>query len=390
MTDLPTVQQPREAGLSYKSIGIAAVGGGGMLLPQTFGDVVAFSEIMSRSGHAIPRHLRGNPGACMAVTMQALRWEMDPFAVAAKAYSVNDMIAYEAQLIAAVVYTRAPIKRRPDYAFSGAGPDLVCTVTCEMLDGSVKVYVSPREGDIKTKNSPLWKTDPQQQLGYYSIRSWARRYTPEVLLGVYAPDELEEYRAERSRDVTPSSMAERLAQTNAGGGFSSARIETDIAAAVISSNAKEEPHQHQTSATAAEAETTDPSHHAPESREERETVAPEATPTVGGTAAQESNPSAPAPGEDGRAESEPVAPQVSLSADDRKFLGEFAKALRPAEGTKDLFALRQKYGKASPHWPELGTPLRSGVEKVYTIETRRAVGEISVDEADAQLDGMLS
>jgi len=237
--------EAREAPNSYKTVPLAAIGGGGMLAPTTFGEVVSFAELMSRSQHAIPKHLRGNPGACMAITMQALRWEMDPFAVAAKAYSVNDMIAYEAQLIAAVVHTRAPIRRRPDYSFTGAGADLRCIVSCEMQDGSTKVYESPREGDIKTKNSPLWKTDPQQQLGYYSIRSWARRHTPEVLLGVYASDELDENRGpDQAKDVTPRpSMADRLpGARQADAGFSSANVDAEIASAMVSETAEANTH----------------------------------------------------------------------------------------------------------------------------------------------------
>ena len=48
---------------------------------------------------------------------------------------------------------------------------------------------SPEIGKIQPKNSPLWKTDPDQQLGYYTIRAWARRHRPDVLLGVYDREE---------------------------------------------------------------------------------------------------------------------------------------------------------------------------------------------------------
>ncbi|WP_208734721.1 recombinase RecT, partial [Corallococcus praedator] len=58
---------------------------------------------------------------------------------------------------------------------------------------------------ITIKNSPLWKTDPDQQLAYYSGRSWVRRYKPEMLLGIYDVDEMEGVRVgpEAARDVTP-------------------------------------------------------------------------------------------------------------------------------------------------------------------------------------------
>ena len=91
------MNQQLKPAAGFREVAIANQGGGGMLMPQTFGDVVSFSEIMARSQHAIPKHLRDCPGACMAVTMQALRWSMDPFAVASKSYNVKDIIAYEAR-----------------------------------------------------------------------------------------------------------------------------------------------------------------------------------------------------------------------------------------------------------------------------------------------------
>lgn len=209
-----TTQKSEGTGLSYKNIGIAQAGGGGMLLPQTFGEVVAFATMMARSQHAIPNHLRENEGACMAVAMQALRWEMDPFAVAAKSYNVKDLIAYEAQLIMAVVNTRSGIDGRLKYSFEGEGPDRVCICTGK-LDGEVLEVRSPKFKDIHPKNSPLWKSDPDQQHCYYTGRAWARRFTPEVILGVYDREEAEQFRGpENARDVTPAkpTVMDRLQQ----------------------------------------------------------------------------------------------------------------------------------------------------------------------------------
>ncbi|HUO22337.1 MAG TPA: recombinase RecT [Caulobacteraceae bacterium] len=200
------------AGPRYTEIEMSEVRGATGLQPASFGEVVAFSELMSRADVAIPKHLRQNPGACMAVTMRALRWEMDPFAVASKTYLVGDQIAYEAQLIAAVVHIRAPIKRRPDYKFMGEGDKLQCAVAVEMLDGTVKEYVSPKKGEIKVQNSPLWKSDPEQQLGYYSIRAWARRYAPEVILGVYTPDEMVDHAREMGDRVVSFDQLEARAE----------------------------------------------------------------------------------------------------------------------------------------------------------------------------------
>ncbi len=193
---------------STREIGIAVGAGGASIAPQNLGEVVRFAEVMCRADIALPKHLRGNAGACMAVALQALEWQMSPFAVASKSYAVNGAIAYEAQLIAAVVNTRSGIKGRLKYQFTGEGDKLTCRVVGILNDEECE-YISPPVGSIQPKNSPLWKTDVQQQLGYFSARSWARRHCPEVLLGVYDRDEVEQFRgSENAKDVTP--LAERL------------------------------------------------------------------------------------------------------------------------------------------------------------------------------------
>jgi len=69
---------------------------------------------------------------------------------------------------------------------------LQCKVTATFKgEDEPQEYTSPKVRDIKVKNSPLWVSDPQQQLGYYSVRAWVRRHCPDVLLGVYAPDEID-------------------------------------------------------------------------------------------------------------------------------------------------------------------------------------------------------
>lgn len=175
---------------------------GTKIAPESLGDIMRFGEIMSQSDIALPKHLRGNIGACVAVAMQALEWGFNPFQVGAKSYSVNGTIAYEAQLIAAVVNTRSGIQGRLKYRYEGEGDTLTCTVT-GILDGEEFSYTSPQVGKITTKNSPLWKSDPQQQLGYFAARSWARRYVPEVLLGVYDREEMAYSEVKQEREFVP-------------------------------------------------------------------------------------------------------------------------------------------------------------------------------------------
>lgn len=203
--------------LPMDSVGMSTGSTGAKIAPQNLGEVVKFAEVMCRADIALPKHLRGNAGACMAVSLQALDWQMNPFAVASKSYSVNGTIAYEAQLIIAVINTRSGIEGRLEYSFEGEGGDRVC-IASGKLDGKVLEVRSPKFKDITPKNSPLWKSDPDQQHCYYTGRSWGRRHTPEVILGVYDRDEVEEFRGpDNARDVTPkTSLSARLAQSQTG------------------------------------------------------------------------------------------------------------------------------------------------------------------------------
>ncbi len=175
------------------------------------GEVMQFAKLMAVSGPAVREVFRGNPGACLAVTLQALSLGFEPFAFARKCYMVNGEIAYEAQLINGIILGKAPFVKRPDVEFSGEGPSRRCKVTFHFRDGDDKTYESPPLAGITPKNSPLWKSDPDQQLSYYSTRAAARRYCPDVILGMYDPEEMASALA---KDVTPpkAPIAESLAK----------------------------------------------------------------------------------------------------------------------------------------------------------------------------------
>jgi hypothetical protein len=216
----PAIREPH-----YERVGLANLGaGGGVLAITSMAEAVSVAQLMAKSGIAIRKHLRNEPGACLGVLMQAMRWEFDPYMVANKSYAVNDQLAYEAQLIAAVVLTRAAVVDEPDYEYAGADATRTCTVTFKMRSGKMLAYTTPEIGKIKVQNSPLWKSDPDQQLGYFAVRSWARRHQPHVLLGVYTVEEAHEI-----IDVTPgtSGVAARLPGAQAGNGFNREGVEAE-------------------------------------------------------------------------------------------------------------------------------------------------------------------
>lgn len=181
--------------------------------PEVMNQLVRFAELMSQSKATVPKHLEGKPADCLAVTMQAAQWGMNPFAVAQKTHVVNGTLGYEAQLVNAVVSSSSLLATRLNYRWSGdwsnvngktdKSPNLTVTVSA-VLKGEAE----PRELTISmaqagVRNSPLWEQDPRQQLAYLCTKRWARLHAPDVLLGVYTPDELQETAPRVERDITP-------------------------------------------------------------------------------------------------------------------------------------------------------------------------------------------
>lgn len=168
-------------------------------LPRNMAEAMELAKIMAAS-RFVPPHLRQQAGDCLAVVMFAQRVEADPFAVASKTYFVNDRMAFEAQLVMALVNTRAPLAGRLDISWTGEGNSLVCRVAGKLRGDEREKIVTQEIATITTKNSPLWKTSPRQQLGYLTARMWARLHCPEVLLGVYTPDEIQDMGELERRD----------------------------------------------------------------------------------------------------------------------------------------------------------------------------------------------
>ena len=195
---------------------------GGVRL-ENLGQVMEFAKLMSLSGVAVPKWLRGNPGGCLAICSRALRWGMDPFAVAEQSYQAIgkggvEHLGFMSQLIHAVITANAPLKGRLRSEIIGTGDERRCKVwgtfrgetkpheyTSETLGKKIAAIGKNDKGDLK--GSPLWITDPDVQLTYSAVRQWCRLHSSETILGVYAPDELES--SEPVDDVV-SSLSQRL------------------------------------------------------------------------------------------------------------------------------------------------------------------------------------
>ena len=199
--------------------------------PEGLNQLMKFAEVMSQSRVTVPAHLAGKPADCMAVAMQAAQWGMNPFAVAQKTHVVSGTLGYEAQLVNAVITTMSPTKDRINYEWFGPWENVIGKFV-EKTSKNGNAYIAPGwtlkdEGgcgvrvwatmkgedeprvlelllsQAQVRNSTLWASDPKQQLAYLATKRWSRLHCPDVIMGVYTPDELQEVKPRVERDVTP-------------------------------------------------------------------------------------------------------------------------------------------------------------------------------------------
>lgn len=193
-----------------------------MLSESKMDRLIRVAELMATGRSTVPKHLQGNVGDCMAVAMLATRWNMDPFAVAQKTHLINGTLGYEAQLIAARInnsgvvsdrfsfewygewtkvigrFVEKESKRNPGEKYRAPGWSLADEKGLGVkVWATIKGESAPRVLDLLlsqagVRNSTLWADDPKQQLAYLAQKRWARLYAPDVILGAYDADELQE------------------------------------------------------------------------------------------------------------------------------------------------------------------------------------------------------
>lgn len=228
--ELQTYEQPQEL-QAYNTSTSALI-----LDRDAMKSMMETAEYLSEGRVSIPKHLQGNRADCLAVVMQAVQWKMNPFAVAQQTYFINGAISYGAKLVSSAITSVGPLIDRPHYEWFGDWTKIIGKF--EIRKGDKGEYRSPgwkladEEGlgvkvwatirgeseprvlelllaQARTRNSTLWADDPKQQLAYLAIKRWGNLYCPDVILGVFTPDEADE-REVNPADDPPPRQAERV------------------------------------------------------------------------------------------------------------------------------------------------------------------------------------
>jgi len=157
------------------------------LAVRNIDDALRLANLMAESG-LVPDHLKGKPANCLLVIEQSSRWRMSPFAVAQCTSVIRGKLMFEGKLVAAVVNVLAGLEEQLDYEYSGSGRQRKCVVSGRKRGEQKTRTVEVIFENVYTDQN-CWKVQPDQQLAYSGARVWARRHSPEVMLGVYSPDE---------------------------------------------------------------------------------------------------------------------------------------------------------------------------------------------------------
>jgi hypothetical protein len=168
------------------------------------------------SATLIPEHLRqtrkGEPFTpeqvkcnCFRLINQALRWGVDPWSIIDDSFVTGGKLGYQGKVIAALVNTKAPIKQRLKDSYSGTkgSDDFTITVSGTFIGEEEPREVTLSVGEAKTENQ-MWRSDPSQKLWYSAVVRWARKYCPELVVGVFTEDDAErmhEWRAAEAKQA---------------------------------------------------------------------------------------------------------------------------------------------------------------------------------------------
>ncbi len=201
-TNIATLQQPE----SSHDVSTSAM----VFDPAIIDGMQRMAVMMSEARVTIPKHLQGSPADCLAVIMMAAQHRINPYVLAQKTFLVSGVIGYEAQLVQALIANSGAVRGRFHYEYRGEGQGVECRVGAVPAGESNVVWGEwLSASSVTTKNSPLWKTNPKQQLGYLQVKNWARQYVPGAIPGVYSDDELQDHAIERPMgptdvvDITP-------------------------------------------------------------------------------------------------------------------------------------------------------------------------------------------
>jgi hypothetical protein len=174
------------------------------LVPSNIAEAMQLANLMA-TAKLVPVALQKSPADCLMVIQQAVRWGMDVFAVAQECSVIQGKLMHSGKLVAAVVNARGGLTQRLSFEYDGEGDRRRIIVSGHLKGEAEPRTVTVTLKEARTQNK-VWQTQPDQQLMYHGTRVWARRHTPELMLGVYSPEEFDNGPTKERRAPTPAPL----------------------------------------------------------------------------------------------------------------------------------------------------------------------------------------
>ena len=174
-----------------------------LLEPNKLDAMMKLADIMSKSS-TIPAFLQGKPGDCLRIIEFSYRIKQSPYAIADCCFFYQGKMSMEGKLIAAIINSSDVMEGSLQYEYSGdikSPASFFCKITGKKkgeqpnsmeisLQEAITAVTKYKDG--KPFVNAHWKTIPEQALTYYASRMWARRYAPEIIMGLYSIDEMQD------------------------------------------------------------------------------------------------------------------------------------------------------------------------------------------------------
>ncbi|MFD2921984.1 recombinase RecT [Terrimonas rubra] len=164
--------------------------------PATFEHAQRVAKMLSSSS-LIPKEYQGNIQNTMIAIEMANRIGANPLMVMQNLYIVHGRPSWSSSFIIAALNACkrfSPLR----FVMSGEGEDYGCTAwaydvdTKDKLEGpKVTLKMANAEGWV-SKSGSKWKTMPELMFRYRAAAFFGRLYAPDILMGIYTADEMED------------------------------------------------------------------------------------------------------------------------------------------------------------------------------------------------------
>jgi hypothetical protein len=179
----------------------------------------------------VPKHYRNRVADCTIAVQMALRCGVEILTFLQSSYIVHGTPGLKSTLAIAMINASGKIKGRIGYRLEGEGTSRQCTayakdvLTGEVIEATLEWSTVEAEGWNKDKKNSetgytqksKWNTMPDQMFKYRSAMFLARANFPDVLMGMYTDDELEDVHGQPISALSAGRTQQPSIQTGAGG-----------------------------------------------------------------------------------------------------------------------------------------------------------------------------